>query len=259
MSPARALAVARLSVPLALALVSVSGCAALLGMESATCSDCAPATSTGELSPVGEASADDVTADDVTADDGLRPDAGAPAPPDQPAPAAPCEAYCELMTTTCSDSALVPERPYLNRAACLAVCGHLPAGSPGDAAGNSLSCRTSLLQSPEAQNEPALVCQAAGRGGQAGLTPVCGTNCDAYCSFVDAICPERLVELGGDCAAACAQVPDRLAFDVALDRAGDTVQCRLWHVGVAAECTTEECRVRHCGHAVGIADCLPAP
>lgn len=163
------------------------------------------------------------------------------------------------MTATCSDAELVPDRPYLSRAACLAVCGHFPAGSAGDTSGNSLACRVNLLSSSEAQNEPAFACQAAGRGGQAGMSAVCGSNCDAYCSFLASICPDRLAELGGDCAAACAGVPDRLAFDVALDRAGDTVQCRLWHAGVAAECTTEECRVRHCGHAVGVEDCVPAP
>ncbi|MEY4548679.1 MAG: hypothetical protein RL685_4874 [Pseudomonadota bacterium] len=251
-------------VTLALAFSSASGCAALFGMDAGSCSDCEAQTSLSPNEPLDDAAPD------------AAPDAGTEVPPAEPplaepplaepplaeqqgTPLDPCETYCDLMAGTCNDSSLVPDQPYMNRAACLEICRRLPPGRAGDTSGNSLACRSSLLQSSEAQSEPALVCEAAGRGGQSGMRPVCGSNCDAYCSLMDQVCPDRNTELGGDCAAACARVPDRLAFDVTTDRAGNTVQCRLWHVGVAAECTTEECRSRHCGHAVGVDDCLPAP
>lgn len=247
-------------VTLAVAFSSASGCAALFGMDGGTCSDCEAETLLTPNEPRDDAAPDagtDAALPPAERPPAQLPPAQPPAPEPAPTPLDPCETYCDLMAGTCNDSSLVPDQPYMNRAACLEVCRRLPPGRAGDTSGNSLACRSSLLQSSEAQNEPALVCQAAGRGGQSGMRPVCGSNCDAYCSLIEQVCPDRSTELGGDCAAACARVPDRFAFDVTIDRAGNTVQCRLWHVGVAAECTTEECRSRHCGHAVGVDDCLP--
>jgi hypothetical protein len=236
---------ARLLVLLAPALATASGCATLLGMESATCSDCAPETQIDMLEP-GEETPDDEGS------------SGGPEPPS--APVEPCEAYCELMVGTCSDASQVPDRPYASREACLSLCSHIPPGSTGDTSGNTLTCRASLLQSSEAQSEPELVCEGAGRGGQAGMRPVCGSNCDAYCSFMESVCPEYVADLAGGCAAACSSLPDLYAFDAMRDRRGNSVQCRLWHVGVAADCGGDpECRNRHCEHAVGINECVLAP
>jgi hypothetical protein len=163
MSRARWRKGARLPALPMLALAFACGCAALLGMESATCSDCASDTSLGELAPA-EAAEGPAAEESRGAGGGEQPDAGA-------APAAPpdaCESYCQLMASTCDDSTLVTDRPYMNRAACLALCRHIPPGNAGDTSGNTLTCRAALLQSAEAESEPALVCEAAGRGGQAG-------------------------------------------------------------------------------------------
>jgi hypothetical protein len=274
------------------------GCATLFGMDDASCSDCTsterlpnepgsggtgPATggSSGAASgaPALTSDADEAPAPNL--DPGLtppdtvipntvtqpptdvpQPDAGADsgAPPESDA----CVRYCDAILSTCLPAAgsALDNRAYVDRDACLKLCPYFPRALAGAAAGNNtLECRLGLLESPEAA-EASTVCQAAGRSGQAGANPVCGSNCDAYCSLMQQICPAEFSALAPSCESVCAGLGDQLAFDVTRDeRSGNTVQCRLWHLGLAATCDPDgaaSCLPLHCGHSAGVSPCNAA-
>ena len=228
------------------------GCATIFGMEDASCSDCTVTS----VEPSRGASSADASNVAAPADGGaeLRDSGSLPALP----PVDPCVRYCDSITATCQPGSgeLPDRRAYLDRDACLEVCPYFPTGA---AAGNTLECRLGLLESPEAV-ERSVVCQAAGRAGQAGADAVCGSNCDAYCALMTRVCPAEFSTLAPSCASACAALGDRQAFDVLRDETGgNTVQCRLWHVAVAASCAAADadCRSRHCRHAAGASPCNP--
>ena len=88
---------------------------------------------------------------------------------------------------------------------------------------------------------------------------MCGSNCDAYCSLMQQICPAEFSRLTPSCESVCAGLSDELAFDVTRDElSGNTVQCRLWHVGLAATCDplrVASCLPLHCGHSAGGSPC----
>jgi len=272
----------------ALAAVALGGygCATLFGMDDASCIDCTstridpnlPAANTADPSAVPAPGAGSSGRDASSAGPeparpapgpsapslpGAPPDAGADSGTAPVAPIVPeadaCVRYCDQITTTCLQGSgeLPDHRAYLDRDACLKVCPHFPTGS---ASGNTLECRLGLLESPEAVERSA-VCQAAGRSGQAGADAVCGSSCDAYCSLMHSICPTEFALLAPSCASVCAGLDDRLAFDVVRDEtAGNSVQCRLWHVAVAATCDPARdagCLLRHCGHSAGNNPCNP--
>jgi hypothetical protein len=295
MSPAGSRLVPRTCLVASLLAFGAYGCATLFGMDDASCSDCigervlseepgasglepagggsggaAPGMATGDAedgtnpvglepgrtppNPVGSEQGDPVQGDPVQAAP-LQPDAG-PDSGAQPEPDS-CARYCDAIMNTClPGTGGVPDNlAYVDRDACLKLCPYFPRASAGEPAGkNTLECRLGLLDSAEA-NEPSTVCQAAGRGGQAGANPVCGSNCDAYCSLMQQICPAEFSRLTPSCESVCAGLSDELAFDVTRDElSGNTVQCRLWHVGLAASCDparVASCLPLHCGHSSG--------
>jgi hypothetical protein len=147
-----------------------------------------------------------------------------------------CESYCDTVMDACTGNFAV----YPSLEVCLAVCEKLPLGEEGDSEGNSVQCRYRAARS---LTEPPADCPAAGPGG-AGR---CGDNCEAYCGLMDAVCEAERLPSVDECVAKCAALRDRdeLPLDHndsrysagairARDFDGDTVQCRLVHVSLAA-------------------------
>lgn len=267
--------------------LGAEGCATLFGMDDASCSDC---LMTGVMSeqpasggtdpaqdgsggaraaaPPSEANSPPANLDPGPTAPGVAarpplarlPDAGVDSG-DPPAQQDPCIRYCDAVMNTClpGGAALRDNRAYVDRDACLKLCPYFPSAVAGEPAGkNTLECRLGLLDSAEA-NERSTVCQAAGRSGQAGANPVCGSNCETYCSLMQQICPAEFSRLAPSCESVCAGLGDELAFDVTRDElSGNTVQCRLWHLGVAATCDplrVATCLPLHCGHSAGGSPC----
>jgi hypothetical protein len=156
-----------------------------------------------------------------------------------------CLDYCNTVQASCTGKSA----QYASQIACLAVCAQLPAGTAGATAGNSVQCRMGRAQLAATTGEAANYCFSAGPGGG----DVCGSDCEGYCTLMTAKC----TQLGtlSQCEASCSIVPDlslpptNLRYD-ASQQAGDSLQCRLFHVSAA----TLDPAV-HCAHAAGSAPC----
>jgi hypothetical protein len=199
--------------------IAANGCADLLGFEPA------------ELDPIS-----------IGSDAGTR----APLPP-QVTPdagdAAPtlCERYCDTVLAACGrDADGTSYAVYDSRLTCLTQCAWLDPGQAGDQSGNSVSCRLNsarlALQLP---GERPSACPAAGPGGDG----VCGTNCEGYCTLMQAECSAVLDT--SDCATLCPAIPDLGGFDTSQIQ-GNSLQCRLYHLQAASVSP-----VNHCPHVAG--------
>ena len=157
-----------------------------------------------------------------------------------------CLDYCNIIQTSCTDTSA----QYASQQACLAVCEQLPAGLAGATSGNSVQCRIGRAQLAATTGEGANYCFSAGPGGGG----VCGTDCEGYCTLMTAKCQTQIGTLS-QCRASCSIVPDlslpptNKHYD-ATQQAGDSLQCRLFHVTAS---TLDP--VMHCGHAAGQAPC----
>ncbi|MFT6399296.1 MAG: hypothetical protein ACJAYU_004061 [Bradymonadia bacterium] len=156
--------------------------------------------------------------------------------PDDPT----CEAYCSIMGDACGGE-------YLDSDACLNYCesaGAFPVGTNADTSGNTIGCRIyhAGVASGLEGDENALHCGHAGPSGGG----VCGTWCENYCDLALNTCTgdNELFPDGDECLAACGEFSDGGAID---DAAGDTVQCRVYHLGVAGS-DGETSAATHCPH-----------
>ncbi|MBI4814928.1 MAG: hypothetical protein HY791_01640 [Deltaproteobacteria bacterium] len=145
-----------------------------------------------------------------------------------------CEVYCRRMEGACKQP---QTRQYSDLAACLGECAAMPAdGSAGDLSGDSVQCR--MTHARAALADPAAHCSHAGPTGGAA----CGSFCDVYCRQAAERCTgaDDLFANDSACGPACAAYSDRGAVG---SDSGDTVQCRLFHLGAARTDAT------HCAHA----------
>jgi len=128
------------------------------------------------------------------------------------------------------------------------MCGAWPVGADTDTSGNTLGCR--LYHANAALSLGLDHCNHAGPSGVdvASGNPICGTQCDAYCSIMllkpgcnDTI---RAFNSLAECQAVCPLFKSNapLYFD---NTTGDNLQCRIYHAkaAFAIDLTT------HCQHA----------
>ena len=172
-----------------------------------------------------------------------------PPPPTPPT----CAEYCEAVQDACTADNV----QYASEAECMAWCGTvatLPIGERGDTDGNTVGCRL-YHAGVAALEDPEIHCAHAGPYG--GDT--CGSLCDNFCHLSQSICtgPDAIFDNADACATACAD----FAMDGELtDTDGDTLQCRLYHLGVAGTNPPSTAEV-HCPHAAvdGGETCVDAP
>ncbi|MCC7072988.1 MAG: hypothetical protein IT383_16825 [Deltaproteobacteria bacterium] len=135
-----------------------------------------------------------------------------------------CAAYCATVTANCTGGAA----QYENEADCIEFCqaNHLTwaTGTGADQAGNTLGCRQ--YHAGAANNDEH--CLHAGPTGGS----VCGAYCDVYCDAAMGNCTGGNA-LYGDrnaCLASCGQIP---SIGDVNSPSGDSIQCRLYHLGAA--------------------------
>ena len=162
--------------------------------------------------------------------------AGVCAEPPPPLPS--CAEYCAAVTVNCAG----PSAAYADEAECIAYCedwAALPIGAYGDTNTNTVGCR--LEQATEAALDASLCASAGPSGGN-----VCGSWCDNLCHLAGVNCtgPDALFADDATCAAACDALPADAAPGVT---SGDSVQCRLYHLGVAGSAPPDSAAV-HCPH-----------
>ncbi|OGQ09969.1 MAG: hypothetical protein A2138_20810 [Deltaproteobacteria bacterium RBG_16_71_12] len=145
-------------------------------------------------------------------------------PPGEQGTTPDCAAYCASVTANCSGGAA----QYESEAACVEFCNAnnltWGTGTTADAAGNTLGCRQ--YHAGAAANDDH--CLHAGPTGGS----VCGTYCDVYCDAAMGNCTDANAQYGDrdSCLAACAIIP---AGGEVNTPSGDSVQCRLFHLGAA--------------------------
>lgn len=153
-----------------------------------------------------------------------------------------CIEYCDVVLDNCTEEHAV----YAARESCLNICNALPPGESSEPTGNTVECR--IRRAKSAAMSPEEFCPAAGPGGDGG----CGSNCEAWCHLLESECPGDH-ELLENCMASCGTIPDAEGFDVDASYTSDDIQCRLIHLGAAADDSI------HCTHAsyVALAQCVP--
>lgn len=160
-----------------------------------------------------------------------------------------CEEYCDLLEAGCVEGNI----QYVSRRACRDVCAALPRGEDGDTIGNTLHCR--LTNARGVASEPDFQCSIAGPAGVTQDNTGCGAICEGYCSLMESICrPEFdiLFRSAAECLSVCegyGRVVDE-SFSATFTQ-GDTVECRIYHLGAAGEFPSV-----HCEHAQGVAECV---
>ncbi|MEZ4402911.1 MAG: hypothetical protein R3B06_23015 [Kofleriaceae bacterium] len=147
-----------------------------------------------------------------------------------------CEDYCALVQVHCT-AAL---SQYPDQSTCMRTCEAMPLGDPAQPTGNTVACRT--FQAAAAELTGATTCTAAGPGGG----EQCGTQCESFCQLADEICTGDFQAFAStdECLAACRTFPADPPFDSG-DVAGDSFECRLYHLTAAA---TDP--AIHCAHIV---------
>lgn len=136
-----------------------------------------------------------------------------------------CAEYCGIMEDHCEGELA----QYDGTAVCEAACANMPLGTPDDALGNTVGCRTfhGLL----AARSPDPHCRHAGPAG-AGT---CGASCESFCSLALTACDAELAPYpdADSCIAACEAFPTEPPFSAEVPDA-DTFACRLRHLTLAA-------------------------
>jgi hypothetical protein len=173
-------------------------------------------------------------------------DAGDSAPPGDPTS---CNAYCDAIDTNCKDT----NAEYTSIPTCNAMCLHFEPGKPGEQTNDSLACR--LYYTQQARTTPGVDCQQAGplAAGKCVADP-----CSSFCTLAFNLCgPLELFPYKdeAECRTLCARWPYLTAADAGagpvgdiLFAAGDTLNCRLYHLESAYEVGNPSAAPTHCRH-----------
>lgn len=154
-----------------------------------------------------------------------------------------CAAYCAKIQMNCTGGDAGGNEQYTSESACNSYCTSAagwPAGMIGDTSGNTIGCR--LYHAGAAAADPVVHCPHAGpTGGN-----VCGPWCDNYCQLMAKNCTgANAVYDAATCMSKCAMLGTQ---GHANDTSGNTVQCRIYYLGLAATDPTA------CANAFQVAD-----
>lgn len=154
-----------------------------------------------------------------------------------------CAAYCAKIQMNCTGGDAGGNEQYTSESACNSYCttaAGWPAGMIGDTSGNTIGCR--LYHAGAAAADPGVHCPHAGpTGGN-----LCGLWCDNYCQLMARNCTgANAVYDPATCMSKCAMLGTQ---GHANDTTGNTVQCRIYYLGLAASDPTA------CANAKQVAD-----
>jgi len=148
-----------------------------------------------------------------------------------------CENYCMFSEANCMGTAM----QYIDNVTCLAYCEQFPYGMWNDTMGNTLGCRVGRTFAASF-GDNAVNCKVGAASGD----NMCGTWCEVYCQLASDICQDenQLFENDTYCMDACANYS---TSGTSGDASGDSVQCRIYHLGVAS--LSGPNAAIHCPHA----------
>ncbi|MBR57263.1 MAG: hypothetical protein CMH54_04310, partial [Myxococcales bacterium] len=140
-----------------------------------------------------------------------------------------CDTYCGLAEANCTDDNAIDFGDDDCATACAAYSTD---GGDGDAGGDTVQCR--IYHLGVAADDPATHCPHGNVEGGGVCVDAEPTLCDTYCDLASNNCTDdNAIDFGDDdCATACAAYS---ADGTDGDAGGDTVQCRIYHLGVAAD------------------------
>jgi len=159
-----------------------------------------------------------------------------------------CTNYCQINQQTCSGA----NSQYASESACLSYCQNDMSAFQGnwnDTTGDTIGCR--IYHSTAGVLSASVHCPHSGPSG----ANACGAWCDVYCDLITQNCvgSNQQYSSKSACQTACAAIP---ATGNPGDTTGDTVQCRIYHAGVAGNPITNA--LVHCPHAgpTGAGQCV---
>lgn len=157
-------------------------------------------------------------------------------------PSSSCQDYCNLITSTCTGEF----EQYPSADVCIRYCEEraaLPAGEEDEEEGNTISCRfahTGYAQENPPQSLSTHCPHAGPTGGD-----LCGSWCENYCHLALLNCPELFDQERAFCESECeARIEAIPKAGRVNDTEGNTIQCRLNHLGLAGG--EEATRLEHC-------------
>jgi hypothetical protein len=148
-----------------------------------------------------------------------------------------CGAWQEVLCRQHTQSCTGTYSEFASAGACANLMGDVPAtGAFGDLSGDTLQCRATHMQVATGDQTH---CPHAGFTGD----DVCGTWCDTYCRDMQSYCGTQFTSDYTDAAGCQTACSGFAATGNIGDAAGNTVQCRLYHLSAAKADAT------HCVHA----------
>lgn len=165
-----------------------------------------------------------------------------------------CGKYCTSVMQSCTGM----NQEYIDQGTCEAMCQNFEPGTVGDTTQDSLTCRTHYATLAAA--DPGTNCRSAGPlGGSCGNAP-CTAFCELDIDFCGSSSPPPYPGATGatDCVTDCqSDYPYLLdAGDISLS-AGNTLNCRIYHLESAFEPSNPSAKSYHCPHtALASATCF---
>ncbi|MCC7538997.1 MAG: hypothetical protein IT379_22415 [Deltaproteobacteria bacterium] len=210
-------------------------CLALCALAFAACGDDDGGSTTADMGTPPPPPVPPPTGDMGPAvDTGPTTDSGPSGPPT-------CAEYCGVVMAACTGD----NQQYQSADLCMEWCSTnygWPVGNRDETTGNSLACR--LYHSTVASMGGEMADTHCPHGGPSG-GDLCGSYCENYCYLALRNCTMEPLYMNMDgCMTACAM------FDATGEPNapnGNTVQCRLYHAGVAGG--DDEAEMTHCPHA----------
>jgi len=150
------------------------------------------------------------------------------------------ENYCMIVNQTCTGTNAL----YTSMTSCMDFFNHLTTdGAVSDRGGDTRDCRIYHGIAAKALNDVSHCQHASHSGGN-----VCGTWCDVYCNLAISACGNNGTNMlyadPASCKTACAGIATAGKIG---DANGDSIQCRIYHLGVASQSPANA--VIHCPHA----------
>jgi hypothetical protein len=150
-----------------------------------------------------------------------------------------CSEYCTKIMANCTSA----NAQYSSMAMCMAVCASFPVGATADTMGNTLGCRQ--YHAGAASGDATLHCNHAGiTGGDKDPTDsagsACGEGCDAFCNAAVTSCGSTFPSKAA-CMAECKMFPAGSTNFSTADTAGNTFNCRAYHLTAASTTPAPHC------------------
>jgi hypothetical protein len=164
-----------------------------------------------------------------------------------------CDTYCTAITAACTGA----NAQYTDKANCMKVCGTLPGGTPTDATGNTVGCRTNAAK--DAALDTMAVKNSCWFAGPFGLGR-CGSECDIFCPIAMSYCGAAAAYTSlEDCMTDCGgwgHQPDPTMPGIyaanytpgTTPETKDTSDCRAYHLFINAMGSAAGAQATHCPH-----------